>query len=217
MEIFDFIRFIEGMDYLAIFLLTFISAVLIIVPIPYFPILMTAVLVTDLDPNLIVLFGALGAVSAKSIIYMISYYGTNIGNLKRNFNSEDYPETYRILRKYGGLTIFLAGITPIPDNIIFIPFGMYRYNPLKFILITFSSKMLLNVIVVWGTIIIGKPIIGNFSEMSLDINTLIVAVVISIVVFSILFIFFLKIKWAVFLERFFVKIRSLRKNRNRIS
>jgi len=214
MEIFDFIRFIEGMDYLAIFLLTFISAVLIIVPIPYFPILMTAVLVTDLDPNLIVLFGALGAVSAKSIVYMISYYGTNIGNLKRNFNSEDYPETYRILRKYGGLTIFLAGITPIPDNIIFIPFGMYRYNPLKFILITFSSKMLLNVIVVWGTIIIGKPIIGNFSEMSLDINTLIAAVIISLVLFTILFIFFLKIKWAVFLERFFVKIRSLRKNRN---
>ena len=205
------------MDYLAIFLLTFISAVLIFVPIPYFPILMTAVLVTDLDPNLIILFGALGAVTAKSIIYMISYYGTNIGNLKRNFNSADYPETYRVLRKYGGLTIFLAGITPIPDNIIFIPFGMYRYNPLKFILITFSSKMLLNVIVVWGTIIIGKPIIGNFSEMSLDINTLIVAVVISIVVFSILFIFFLKIKWDVFLERFFVKIRSLRKNRNRIS
>ena len=202
------------MDYVAIFLLTFISAVLIIVPIPYFPILMTAVLVTDLDPNLIVLFGALGAVSAKSIIYMISYYGTNIGNLKRNFNSEDYPETYRILRKYGGLTIFLAGITPIPDNIIFIPFGMYRYNPLKFILITFSSKMLLNVIVVWGTIIIGKPIIGNFSEMSLDINTLIAAVIISLILFTILFIFFLKIKWAVFLERFFVKIRSLRKNRN---
>jgi len=217
MEVFDFIHFIEGMDYFAIFLLTFISAVLIIVPIPYFPILMTAVLVTNLDPNLIVLFGALGAVSAKSIVYMISYYGTNIGNLKRNFNSEDYPETYRILRKYGGLTIFLAGITPIPDNIIFIPFGMYRYNPLKFILITFFSKMLLNVIVVWGTIIIGKPIIGNFSEMSLDINTLIVAVILSSVVFSILFVFFLKIKWAVFLERFFVKIKSLRKNRSRDS
>ena len=190
---------------------------LIIVPIPYFPILMTAVLVTNLDPNLIILFGALGAVSAKSIVYMISYYGTNIGNLKRNFNSEDYPETYRILRKYGGLTIFLAGITPIPDNIIFIPFGMYRYSPLKFVLITFFSKILLNVIVVWGTIIIGRPIIGNFSEMSLDINMLIVTVIISLVVFSILFVFFLKIKWAVFLERFFVKIKSLRKNRSRSS
>lgn len=213
MQVFDLIQLIQGLDYSAIFLLTFVSAILIVVPIPYFPVLMTAVLVTDLNPNLIILYGALGAVTAKSIVYMISYYGTNIGNLKRNFNAKDYPETFRILKKYGGIAIFLAGITPIPDNIIFIPFGMYKYNPIKFMLITFFSKLLLNVIVVWGTLIIGKPIIGNFAEMSLDMNTLVVTIIISIFVFSILFIFFLKIRWAVFLERFFVRIKTLRKNK----
>lgn len=213
MQVFDLIQLIQGLDYSAIFLLTFVSAILIVVPIPYFPVLMTAVLVTDLNPNLIILYGALGAVTAKSIVYMISYYGTNIGNLKRNFNAKDYPETFRILKKYGGLAIFLAGITPIPDNIIFIPFGMYKYNPIKFMLITFFSKLLLNVIVVWGTLIIGKPIIGNFAEMSLDMNTLVVTIIISVFVFSILFVFFLKIRWAVFLERFFVRIKTLRKNK----
>lgn len=213
MQVFDLIQLIQGLDYSAIYLLTFVSAILIVVPIPYFPVLMTAVLVTDLNPNLIILYGALGAVTAKSIVYMISYYGTNIGNLKRNFNAKDYPETFRILKKYGGIAIFLAGITPIPDNIIFIPFGMYKYNPIKFMLITFFSKLLLNVIVVWGTLIIGKPIIGNFAEMSLDMNTLVVTIIISVFVFSILFIFFLKIRWAVFLERFFVRIKTLRKNK----
>lgn len=213
MQVFDLIQLIQGLDYSAIFLLTFVSAILIVVPIPYFPVLMTAVLVTDLNPNLIILYGALGAVTAKSIVYMISYYGTNIGNLKRNFNAKDYPETFRILKKYGGIAIFLAGITPIPDNIIFIPFGMYKYNPIKFMLITFFSKLLLNVIVVWGTLIIGKPIIGNFAEMSLDMNTLVVTIIISVFVFSILFVFFLKIRWAVFLERFFVRIKTLRKNK----
>lgn len=213
MQVFDLIQLIQGLDYSAIFLLTFVSAILIVVPIPYFPVLMTAVLVTDLNPNLIIFYGALGAVTAKSIVYMISYYGTNIGNLKRNFNAKDYPETFRILKKYGGIAIFLAGITPIPDNIIFIPFGMYKYNPIKFMFITFFSKLLLNVIVVWGTLIIGKPIIGNFAEMSLDMNTLVVTIIISVFVFSILFIFFLKIRWAVFLERFFVRIKTLRKNK----
>lgn len=213
MQVFDLIQLIQGLDYSAIFLLTFVSAILIVVPIPYFPVLMTAVLVTDLNPNLIILYGALGAVTAKSIVYMISYYGTNIDNLKRNFNAKDYPETFRILKKYGGIAIFLAGITPIPDNIIFIPFGMYKYNPIKFMLITFFSKLLLNVIVVWGTLIIGKPIIGNFAEMSLDMNTLVVTIIISVFVFSILFVFFLKIRWAVFLERFFVRIKILRKNK----
>ena len=98
MQVFDLIQLIQGLDYSAIFLLTFVSAVLIIVPIPYFPVLMTAVLVTDLDPNLIILYGALGAVTAKSIVYMISYYGTNIGNLKKNFNAKEYPETFSFIR-----------------------------------------------------------------------------------------------------------------------
>lgn len=215
MEVVSLVQLIQGLDYSAIFLLTFVSAILIVVPIPYFPILMTAVLVTSLDPNFIIIFGALGAVTAKTIVYLISYYGTNINSIKKNIDSKEYPETFRILTKYGGFAIFLAGVTPIPDNIIFIPFGMYKYNPIKFVIITFFSKIILNIIVVWGTVIIGKPLIGNFSSMSLDTNILIIAVLVSFVVFGILFIFFLKVRWAVYLERFFVMIKKLRKRKSR--
>jgi membrane protein DedA with SNARE-associated domain len=212
MEILDIISFIYGMDYAAIFLLTFISAILIIVPVPYFPVLMAAVLVTHLDPNLIALYGALGAVTAKSIIYLISYYGTNVSKIKRNFNPHDYPETYRVIRKYGWLVIFIASVTPIPDNIIFIPLGMYKYNPLKFIATASVAKIILNVIVVWGTVFIGKPIVGNLSEINIDVFTLIVTALLSITLFSALFFLFLRIKWAVFLEKFFLKIKLSRNN-----
>ena len=99
MEILDIISLIYSMDYLEIFLLTFISAILIIVPVPYFPILMTAVLTTNLDPNFIAFYGAIGVITAKSIINLISYYGTSISNLKRNFHPEDYTETFRIIKK----------------------------------------------------------------------------------------------------------------------
>ena len=207
MEILNIIPFIHGMDYIAIFLLTFISAILIIVPVPYFPVLMAAVLVTQLDPNLIALYGALGAVTAKSIIYLISYYGTNVSKIKGNFNPHDYPETFRTIRKYGWVVVFIASITPIPDNIIFIPLGMYKYNPLKFIGTAFVAKIILNEIVVWGTLFIGKPIVGNLSEIDIDMFTLIVTISLSIILFSALFFLFLKIKWAVFLEKFFLKIK----------
>ena len=202
------------MDYIAIFLLTFISAILIIVPVPYFPVLIAAVLVTNLDPNLIALYGALGAVTAKSIIYLISYYGANASRLKRNFNPHDYPETFRIIRRYGWLVIFIASVTPIPDNIIFIPLGMYKYNPLKFIATTFVAKIILNETVVWGTAFIGKPIVGNLSEINIDMFTLIITVSSSVVLFGVLFFLFLKVKWAVFLEKFFLKIKSLRGNKD---
>jgi membrane protein DedA with SNARE-associated domain len=212
--ILNIIPFIYGMDYIAIFLLTFISAILIIVPVPYFPVLIAAVLVTNLDPNLIALYGALGAVTAKSIIYLISYYGANASRLKRNFNPHDYPETFRIIRKYGWLVIFIASVTPIPDNIIFIPLGMYKYNPLKFIATTFVAKIILNETVVWGTAFIGKPIVGNLSEINIDMFTLIITVSLSIVLFGALFFLFLKVKWAVFLEKFFLKIKLLRGNKD---
>ena len=212
--ILNIIPFIYGMDYIAIFLLTFISAILIIVPVPYFPVLIAAVLVTNLDPNLIALYGALGAVTAKSIIYLISYYGANASRLKRNFNPHDYPETFRIIRKYGWLVIFIASVTPIPDNIIFIPLGMYKYNPLKFIATTFVAKIILNETVVWGTAFIGKPIVGNLSEINIDMFTLIITVSLSIILFGVLFFLFLKVKWAVFLEKFFLKIKSLRGNKD---
>jgi membrane protein DedA with SNARE-associated domain len=213
MEILNIIPFIHGMDYIAIFLLTFISAILIIVPVPYFPVLMAAVLVTQLDPNLIALYGALGAVTAKSIVYLISYYGTNVSKIKGNFNPHDYPETFRTIRKYGWVVVFIASITPIPDNIIFIPLGMYKYNPLKFIGTAFVAKIILNEIVVWGTLSIGKPIVGNLSEIDIDMFTLIVTISLSIILFSALFFLFLKIKWAVFLEKFFLKIKLSRNNK----
>jgi membrane protein DedA with SNARE-associated domain len=212
--ILNIIPFIYGMDYIAIFLLTFISAILIIVPVPYFPVLIAAVLVTNLDPNLIALYGALGAVTAKSIIYLISYYGANASRLKRNFNPHDYPETFRIIRKYGWLVIFIASVTPIPDNIIFIPLGMYKYNPLKFIATTFVAKIILNETVVWGTAFIGKPIVGNLSEINIDMFTLTITASLSIVLFGALFFLFLKVKWAVFLEKFFLKIKLLRGNKD---
>jgi membrane protein DedA with SNARE-associated domain len=212
--ILNIIPFIYGMDYIAIFLLTFISAILIIVPVPYFPVLIAAVLVTNLDPNLIALYGALGAVTAKSIIYLISYYGANASRLKRNFNPHDYPETFRTIRKYGWLVIFIASVTPIPDNIIFIPLGMYKYNPLKFIATTFVAKIILNETVVWGTAFIGKPIVGNLSEINIDMFTLIITVSLSIVLFGALFFLFLKVKWAVFLEKFFLKTKLLRGNKD---
>jgi hypothetical protein len=71
----------------------------------------------------------------------------------------------------------------------------------------------LNEIVVWGTVFIGKPIVGNLSEINIDISTLIVTITLSIILFSVLFFLFLKIKWAVFLEKFFLKIQLLRNNK----
>jgi hypothetical protein len=75
---------------------------------------------------------------------------------------------------------------------------MYKYNPLKFIATTFVAKIILNEIVVWEPIYIGKPLIGNFSKVNIDIFTLIITITISIILFSALFFLVFKMNWARF-------------------
>lgn len=214
LQITDIFLFFDGLTYLSVFLFTFVSAIFIFIPIPYFPILVTAVLSTDLDPNLIAIFGALGALCAKSIIYMISYYGVNLFRKEDDFSPEKYPETFRIIRKYGWIAIFLASVTPIPDNLVYIIFGLCKYHPLKFIAITFAGKILLNEVVIWITIIIGKPIVGNLS-LNISSTYFYIGLVLSLFIFLAILFLFLKMNWLNIMEKFIIKIKKLRNTKYR--
>ena len=61
----------------------------------------------------------------------------------------------RLLNRYGWLGAFLAALTPIPDDLIYIPLGIAKYSPWKFATATFSGKLILNEAIVWGAVILG--------------------------------------------------------------
>ena len=61
--------FFANLGYEGIFVISFVGSIIIFVPIPYFPILIGAAFNKQLDPNLISLSSALGAVTAKIIIF----------------------------------------------------------------------------------------------------------------------------------------------------
>ena len=74
----NFFNFGLELGYLGIVLFSFISSVMVFIPIPYFPVLMSAALNKNFDPTLIVLFSTIGAVAGKMIIFCGSYYGRKI-------------------------------------------------------------------------------------------------------------------------------------------
>jgi membrane protein YqaA with SNARE-associated domain len=61
--------FFANIGYLGIFVISFVGNIIVFVPIPYFPILIGAAFNKQLDPNLISLSSAVGAVTAKLIIF----------------------------------------------------------------------------------------------------------------------------------------------------
>ena len=41
-------------------------------------------------------------------------------------------------------------VTPSPDEALYIPLGMMKYNPLNFLILCFVGKFLLTLIITWG-------------------------------------------------------------------
>ena len=74
----DLFPFSEELGYLGIIIFSFITSVVVFIPIPYFPVLITAAFNKNFDPHLISLFGALGIVAGRTVIFFISYYGHKI-------------------------------------------------------------------------------------------------------------------------------------------
>jgi membrane protein DedA with SNARE-associated domain len=200
----ELFTFFGNLGYHGIFIISFIGSIIVFIPIPYFPILIGAAFSKHLDPNLISLSSAAGAVTAKIIIFYASYYGSKIINT--NTKNRMAP-VQRLLRKYGWLGAFLAALTPIPDDLVYIPLGITKYSPWRFACATFSGKFVLNEIVVWGAVILGTPFMKYFVSSSSSIRTdpvyLVVAVASGTAILGVILYLFLKADWGKIIGRWF--------------
>ncbi len=154
----------------------------------------------QLDPHLLALSSAIGAVIAKMIIFYVSYYGRNILSTK---TKRRILPLQRLLSKYGGPGAFIAALTPIPDDLIYIPLGLSKYNPWKFAIATFLGKFLLNEIIVLGAVFLGRPFIESLGTNSIDPVYLVIGAITSCIVLGIILYLYLKIDWAKIIGKWF--------------
>lgn len=192
---------IDNLGYLEIMLISFISSIIIFVPIPYVPVLIAGAFNTQLDPHIISILTTISVTTGRTIIFMISYYGYKI--LKEKTKKRLLP-LQRLLSRYGWLGAFIAALTPFPpDDIIIILLGISKYNPFKFILASFAGKLIANEIIVWSTIILGKPFVERFIIGSSD-PFYILIISIAVIIITILLIYLLlKINWSTIIGKWF--------------
>jgi len=196
----ELFAFYAEFGYIGILLISFVGSVIVFIPIPYFPVLVTAALNKQLDPHLLALSSAIGAVIAKMIIFYVSYYGRNILSTK---TKRRILPLQRLLSKYGGPGAFIAALTPIPDDLVYIPLGLSKYNPWKFAIATFLGKFLLNEIIVLGAVFLGRPFIESLGTNSIDPVYLVIGAITSCIVLGIILYLYLKIDWAKIIGKWF--------------
>ena len=197
----DLFPFGTELGYIGILLISFVSSLIPFIPIPYFPVLITASFNTNFNPHIIAIISALGIVGAKTIIFFISYYGRKILSDK---TKKRMRPLQNLVSRYGWFGAFIAALTPIPDDIVYIPLGLAKYNPWKFATATFAGKFLMNESIVWGSIFLGRPFVEDIlSSDTTDTTSLIIAAIVSTVVLAVVVYFSLRIDWARVIGRWF--------------
>jgi len=188
---------VEQYGYLGIFFVSLLGAASIVIPIPYTIFIFTAGSLHVLDPFLIAISGATGSAIGELFGYFLGYYGRDVVGEERQ-RKMNY--VLRVFSRYGAVSIFLLALTPLPDDLLFIPLGMMRYNLLKVIVPSFVGKLLMCSILAYG----GYLSIGFVGSIFGDGGPY--TVVLSVILLLIIIVAMLKVDW----ERVF----PLREERN---
>ena len=133
--------------YLGLFGASFLGSLLLFVPMPYFFLVVIASTSSNFDPTIIGIVSAIGATTAKVMIFQLSYTGSKLMGESAENRLRPFM---RLVSKYGGIAAFLAAITPLPDDLIYIPLGLARYGRMKFILFTLAGKIIFTMSIAWG-------------------------------------------------------------------
>jgi len=131
-------QFALQFGYLGVFLISLIGALSIIFPIPYT--LVIYLLGSFLNPFLIAVSGGLGSALGEFSGYVLGYYGRAVLSKDRR-RKMDYM--MKVFQRYGSAGIFLFALTPLPDDLLFIPLGIMRYRFVKVFIPAFLGKMLM--------------------------------------------------------------------------
>ena len=163
LDLLDFIPFFSSeVGYLGLALVSFFGSLIPFVPIPSFILLVTMSVGNQFDLHILALIAAITATVAKQIIFVISYGGRKIMSEKTKQRMLPFQ---RLVKKYGAAAAFVAAATPIPDDIVYVPLGLAKYNPLRFFIATLTGKLVLCYVIVILAHYLSGPVVDPIFEM----------------------------------------------------
>jgi len=190
-------QFALQFSYLGVFIISFIGSMSVVFPIPYTIVILF--LGTMLDPFFIAISGGLGSALGEFFGYLLGYYGRTAVSEERR-KKMDYM--VKLFDSYGPVAIFLFALTPLPDDLLFIPLGVMHYPFWKAFVPALLGKTLMTFILAYSgqqsielikTIFVGSGWIGT---------------IITVVLLVLIIVAMIKIDW----EKLFEKHVADKKN-----
>jgi len=144
-DLWELFPFTPEVGYLGLTIVSFFGSLIPFVPIPSFVLVATMAVGEQFDIHVLVLIAAITSTAAKQIIFYASYGGRKIISEKTKKRMLPFQ---KLVKRYGGSAAFIAAATPIPDDLVYIPLGLAKYNPKRFFVATLLGKFVLYYVIV---------------------------------------------------------------------
>jgi len=195
----DLFPFAPEVGYLSLALVNFFGSLVPFVPLPGFLLLATMSVGDSFDLHVLALVSALTATMAKQIIFYVSYGGRKIFSEKTRTRMRPFE---RLVKKYGAAAAFVAAATPIPDDIIFVPLGLAKYNPKRFFIATLTGKIVLSYVIVFISHYLGLSLVEPFIANLDDATPVYIGIIIFGAMMTAVVILLLKLDWVRIMGKF---------------
>lgn len=199
MDFIDLLPFSSESGYLGLALINFFGSLIPFVPLPGFLFLATMSVGNQYDLHILALLSAVTATIAKQIIFYLSYGGRRIINEKTRKRIKPFE---RLVKRYGAAAAFIAAATPIPDDLVYVPLGLAKYNPKRFFIATLTGKIVLSYAIVLISHYLGMSLIQPFLENISDPTPIYIGIVIFGVMMTISIVLLLRLDWQKILGKF---------------
>ena len=198
MDLWELFPFTPEVGYLGLTIVSFFGSLIPFVPIPSFVLVATMAVGEQFDIHLLVLIAALTSTAAKQIIFYASYGGRKIISDKTKKRMKPFQ---KLVKRYGGSAAFVAAATPIPDDLVYIPLGLAKYNPKRFFIATLSGKVVLYYAIVLISHYMGLSLLEPILENIKDPSPIYVGIILFGASMTIIVVLLLRLDWERILSR----------------
>jgi len=197
-DLWELFPFTPEVGYLGLTIVSFIGSLVPFVPIPSFILVATMAVGDQFDIHALALIAAITSTAAKQIIFYVSYGGRKIISEKTKKRMKPFQ---KLVKRYGGSAAFVAAATPIPDDLVYIPLGLAKYNPKRFFIATLLGKLVLFYVIVLISHYMGLSLLEPVLQDIEDPMPVYVGIVVFAIAMSIIVILLLRLNWERILGR----------------
>jgi len=197
-DLWELFPFTPEVGYLGLAIVSFFGSLIPFVPIPSFVLVATMAVGEQFDIHVLVLIAALTSTAAKQIIFYVSYGGRKIISEKTKKRMKPFQ---KLVKRYGGSAAFVAAATPIPDDLVYIPLGLAKYNPKRFFVATLLGKFVLYYVIVLISHYMGLSLLEPILQQIDDPLPVYIGIIALGIAMTVVVILLLRLNWEKILGR----------------